>query len=413
MIHKMHSFLESLGMDLDYKLELIENVYVATLRDYKTQFQSYGKGFSKEEALISAYGEMCERVITKNYFEEYYINNLYPDPKEGSFLNSKLKKFYKIDELQKEDLIDFNSDSFEILSIPYIEKSTITKTYFPINLIHNLYTSNGMAFHFDINKAYYNAKTEIIERFVKHDVIYYGLPLPKIAHTLNSKNIQVYDATLNGKYPVMAVSFIKDDEIILSFGCDLDREKAIKKAYLELFQTGFKEKGKIIDNIEEVKDSFNLFKHFTNLSGDVHSNFLKKPLFKEAKWNFTSLDLFFKEEYIRVYEKNSFYAISIIIPGISEVFPIEDMIFNNINQGKLYYRDKILNYEKYPKNDILEIIDELKYSLGVEIGSLIGVKFEKPIFADTFEKYVNENKKPKFSSTYQNIITLARKLNEI
>jgi len=162
-----------------------------------------------------------------------------------------------------------------------------------------------MAFHFDINKAYYNAKTEIIERFVKYDVIYYGLPLPKITHPLNSKYIQVYDATLNGKYPVMAVSFIKDDEIILSFGCDLDRETAIKKAYLELFQTGFKEKGKIIDNIEEVKDSFNLFKHFTNLSGDVHSNFLKKPLFKEAKWDFTSLDLFFKEEYIRVYEINS------------------------------------------------------------------------------------------------------------
>ena len=413
MIHKMHSFLENLGMDLDYKLESIENVYIATLRDYKTQFQSYGKGFSKEDALISAYGEMCERVITRNYFEEYYINNLYPDAKETEFLNPTLKKFYKIDELQKEDLIDFNSGSFEVLSIPYIAKSTTTKTYFPINLIHNLYASNGMAFHFDINKAYYNAKTEIIERFVKYDVIYYGLPLPKIAHPLNSKHIQVYDATLNGKYPVMAVSFIKDDEIILSFGCDLDRETAIKKAYLELFQTGFKEKGKIIDNIEEVKDSFNLFKHFTNLSGDIHSNFLKKPLFKEAKWDFTSLDLFLKEEYIRVYEINSFYAVSIIIPGVSEVFPIEDMIFNNINQGKLYYRDKILNYEKYPKNDLLGIIDELKYSFGVEIGSLIGVKFEKPLFANDFEKYVNENKKPKFSSTYQNILTLARKLNEI
>ena len=413
MIHKMHSFLKSIKMDLDYKLEIIENVYIATLRDDKTKFQSYGKGFSKEEALISAYGEMCERVITRNYFEEYYINDLYPDAKETEFLNPKLKKFYKIDELQKEDLIDFNSDNFEILSIPYIAKSTTTKTYFPINLIHNLYASNGMAFHFDINKAYYNAKTEIIERFVKHDVIYYGLPLPKIDHPLNSKHIQVYDATLNGKYPVMAISFIKDDEIILSFGCDLDRETAINKAYLELCQTGFKEKGKIIDNIEEVKDSFNLFKHFTNLSGDVHSNFLKKPLFKEAKWDFTSLDLFFKEEYIRVYEVNSFYAISIIIPGISEVFPIEDMIFNNINQGKLFYRDKILNYEKYPRNDILDTINELKYSFGVEIGSLIGVKFEKPIFANDFKKYVNENKKPKFSSTYQNILNLSRKLNEI
>jgi ribosomal protein S12 methylthiotransferase accessory factor len=270
-----------------------------------------------------------------------------------------------------------------------------------------------MAFHYDFNTAYYNAKTEIIERYVKFDVIKYALPLPKINHPLNSANIQVYDATLGGKYPVMAVSFIEDEEIILSFGCDLNREKAIKKAYLELWQTELRERGRFNENIEEVKNSFNLYRHFVNLSGDVHTNFLKKPYFDKSEWNFDSLDVFLEDEYLKVFEARGYYAVWLIIPGISEVYPLEDMIYNNINQGKLYYRDKILNYEKYSKEEIYEVIDELKYSFATELGALVGVKFQEPVFADDFEYYYQNGKKPKFSDQYVNIKTLARKLNEI
>jgi len=414
MHKKLHSFLSSLGMRLNADVtNPAKDVCLAKLTDYSTGFTSYGKGESENGALLSAYGEMCERIFTRNYFEEYYINGLYPEMRSGEFLNDKLKQFYKTHEMEKEDLIDFNSDSFEILSIPFLEKSTAKKVYFPINLIQNLYASNGMAFHFDLNQAYYNAKTEIIERYVKFDVIRYGLPLPKIKHPLNTSNIQIYDATLNGKYPVMAASFIENDEIILSFGCDLERETAIKKAYLELWQTELRERGRFNDNIDEIKNSFNLYRHFVNLSGDVHTNFLKAPLFKEAKWDFEDLDVFNKEEYIKVYNANPYMAVQIIIPGISEVYPLDDLIYNNINQGKLYYRDKILNYEKYTKDEIYEVIDELKYSFATEIGALIGVKFETALFADDFEYYYKNSIKPNFSEKYINILNLARKINEI
>lgn len=414
MYEKLHVFLTRFGLNLRHSVTNPEkNVFLSKLTDYKTGFTSYGKGENEQKALLSAYGEMCERIITRNYFEEYYINNLYPNMHTGEFLNEKLKRRYKTEEMEKEDLIDFNSDSFDILSIPFIEKSTAKTVYFPINILQNLYASNGMAFHYDLNTAYYNAKTEIIERYVKFDVIKYGLPLPKIDHPLNSENIQIYDATLNGKYPVMAASFIEDGEIILSFGCDLNREEAVKKAYLELWQTEMRERGRFNENIEEVKNSFNLYRHFVNLSGDVHVNFLKTPLFKVAKWDFDDLDVFSQEEYIKVYEANPYFALQVIIPGISEVYPVEDMIFNNINQGKLYYRDKILNYEKYPENEIYEIIDELKYSFATEIGALIGVKFNNPVFADDFEFYYKNRKKPEFSEQYINILNLSRKLHEI
>jgi len=414
MTEKLHSFLQNLGMRLTLSVSNpSENVYLAKLTDHNTTFTSYGKGESKKGALLSAYGEMCERIFTRNYFEEYYINSLYPGMRAGDFLNDKLKNLYKIKDLQKEDLIDFNSDSFEIMSIPFIEKSTAKTVYFPINLIQNLYASNGMAFHENFADAYYNAKTEIIERFVKFDVVRYGLPLPKIEHPLNSSNIQIYDATLNGKYPVMAASYIENEEIILSFGCDLNRETAIKKAYLELWQSELKERGRFNENIDEVKNSFNLYRHFVNLSGDVHTNFLKAPLFKQSEWNFTSLDVFKNEEYIKAYDASPYIALQVIIPGISEVYPLEDIIYNNINQGKLYYRDKILNYEKYDKNDIYEIIDELKYSFATEIGALIGIRFTKPVFADDFEKLYLQNRKPEISKTYENIKKLAKVLHDI
>jgi ribosomal protein S12 methylthiotransferase accessory factor len=405
------NFFKELNLDFSYEVKRFRDIVTCDLSLKNTPFISFGKGKTKEEALLSAKGEMAERILTRNFFEEYYVNDLYPDAKKGEFLNDYLKEFYKINSLKKEELIDFNSDSFEILSIPFREKEINKKIYFPINLIQNLYASNGMAAHFNLIEAYKNAKTEIIERFVKFEVIKYGLPLPRIKHPFNSKNIQIYDATLDGKYPVMAASFIKEDEIILAFGCDINREKAIKKAYLELLQTKFEERGKIIDDIEAIRDRYNLILHFTNLSGNVHQNFLKKPLFKETNWDFTNYDVFKEKEYIRVYKCCNVFAVQIIIPGISEIYPIEDLIYNNINQPK-FVRDKFLNYQNYPKEEIEELILEYYATYPFLIDRLIGIIAKKDLFIEVFDEIVKKKEKIEFSDKYLNILNLAQKLKE-
>jgi ribosomal protein S12 methylthiotransferase accessory factor len=405
------NFFKELNLDFSYEVKRFRDIVTCDLSLKNTPFISFGKGKTKEEALLSAKGEMAERILTRNFFEEYYVNDLYPDAKKGEFLNDYLKEFYKINSLKKEELIDFNSDSFEIFSIPFREKETNKKIYFPINLIQNLYASNGMAAHFNLIEAYKNAKTEIIERFVKFEVIKYGLPLPRIKHPFNSKNIQIYDATLDGKYPVMAASFIKEDEIILAFGCDINREKAIKKAYLELLQTKFEERGKIIDDIEAIRDRYNLILHFTNLSGNVHQNFLKKPLFKETNWDFTNYDVFKEKEYIRVYKCCNVFAVQIIIPGISEIYPIEDLIYNNINQPK-FVRDKFLNYQNYPKEEIEELILEYYATYPFLIDRLIGIIAKKDLFIEVFDEIVKKKEKIEFSDKYLNILNLAQKLKE-
>jgi len=381
------------------------NVYSVTLKAKNLPFFSNGKGWSIEEALLGAYGEMCERLLTKSYFEDYYLDNFYPDAKNCGFLNEKLKKFYQIENLNKEDLIDFSSSSEEILSIPFQKLNSDEKVYFPINLIQNLYASNGMAFYPDKQKAFENALSEIIERFVKFKVIKNGYSLPKIEHRLNSKNIQIYDASLNSKFPVMAASYIKNENIILTFGCDTNREKAIEKAYFELMQgrEDFGNIGEFSDKLDEINDLFNLETHFISSNGLIHTNFLKSSNFKAKKWRFENYFIFNQEIYYREYNIDNFYAYQVIIPSISEIYPLDDLIYNNKNQGK-FYRDLVLSYKNYDKNKIIEYFESLNPHM--DLGQFIGVIFKIPITVGEFiQNLENNSLNLDFDETYEKIIT--------
>ncbi len=404
-INNMTTFLEKLGVKTEQKCEKFEDIYLSEVKCENLPFVSYGKGFDKESSLISAYGEMCERLITRNFFEEYYVPGLYPDAAVmPDFLNKELKEFYGTENMDKYELVDFNSDIYDILSIPFGDMDG-NLTYFPVNLIQNLYASNGMAFHSSLDKAYYNAKTEIIERFVKFKVIKYALPLPKVSHSLNTSEIQIYDATLEGRYPVMAAGYMRDNEIILSFGCDIDKEAAIKKAYSELKQTRFIQKGTLSDDLEHIRSSHNLEKHFVNLSGDVHTNFLKKPYFKEGRWDFRNLTVFGEKEYFKIYKKEKFWAIHLIIPKISEVYPLEEFIQTNINYPK-FDRKLVLDFEECKECSI----DFLESVYIADIGKYIGVIFDKKYSSEEYTEFVLNGKKPPFSEEYKKILKLAKEL---
>ena len=381
---------------------LKNNIYTITLTHKDTLFTSNGKDFNLKQAKLKAYGEFYERFLCKNFFEDFFIENLYKDAKTTKFLNKKLVEFYEIGKLEKEDLIDFNSSSFDILSIPF-ENNKKEIVYFPINLIQNLYSSNGMAFHFQKEKALYNALFEVMERHVKFYVLKNLYPLPKINHYFNTENIQIYDATLDGKYPVMAASFIKKDNIILTFGSDFDKEKAIKKAYLELFQgrDNFENIGKIVENESEVCDPFNLERHFISSDGDVHKNIINGE-FKNLKWDFKEKFDYFEEYYVRNYSYKNYYAFHLIVPGFSEVYPIDDLIYNNKNRGK-FYRDYILNPKKYSKTEIIDNFSELNPFM--DIGKFIGVEFEKKL---NIGEFLNTFKTPNFSKRYFKIIEYSK-----
>ena len=407
----MKKIIKKLQLNVDFEEFKFNNVFSVNLSS-NVGFFSNGKGNSFKEAKLGAMGEMCERLVTRNYFEDYFLAKVYPDSKiVDKFLTKKLRKFYNIEELSKEDLIDFSSCSNEILSIPFIRQNDKKEIFFPINLVQNLYASNGMAFYSDEKTAYNNALSEIIERFVKFEVIKNGLNLPKFTHPYNSKHIQVYDATL-GKYPVMAVSFIKNNQILLAFGADLDQEKAIQKAYFELMQgrENFDNIGEFSDNLDEVQDSYNLESHFISNIGLVYKNFLKKSKNKPYKWDFENYKIN-KDIYFRKYSIMDYFAYQIIIPDFSEIYPIDDLIYNNKNQGK-FYRNMILDYKKFDKNHIIDELEQLNPYL--DLGKFIGVIFDKNILVMDFIDMLEKDKvRLKFDKNYIEIQEILNRLKSI
>jgi ribosomal protein S12 methylthiotransferase accessory factor len=81
-----------------------------------------------------------------------------------------------------EMLVDMNSGNAErgICAIPYIRQSDAAEVFFPVNIISNLYVSNGMSAGNTQAEARAQALSEILERHVKFKVIAEGICLPDV-----------------------------------------------------------------------------------------------------------------------------------------------------------------------------------------------------------------------------------------
>jgi ribosomal protein S12 methylthiotransferase accessory factor len=155
--------------------------------------------------------------------------------------------------------------------------------------------------------------------------------------------------------------------------------------------------GRLLDDLNDfeaptfdthiVKDSFNIEAHFIDSNGKLNFDFLsRKKSFKYTTYNYHGsstkqeyeylMQIFSdmgKSCYIREYNQLDFYSCQIIIPTISEIYPIDDLIFNNNNYGK-EIRDMVLNYKKYDIEDILISVEHLDDALDMQ--KYIGVIFE-------------------------------------
>lgn len=89
-------------------------------------------------------------------------------------LNSSLRKFYSEGtDLNLEDLVDLQSSAFSrgVCSIPFTNARNGEVVYFPVNLLDNLYGSNGMSEGNTEYEALVQGLSEIIERYVKRKLL--------------------------------------------------------------------------------------------------------------------------------------------------------------------------------------------------------------------------------------------------
>ncbi len=433
-IGTMQSRLAALGFHIEERswLNPIDNVWSVHIRDRDCPLLfTNGKGASKSAALASALGEFFERLSCNYFWSHYYLGEAiarrpfthYPQEqwfKPGAdggwpedLLTAELRQFYNPEgSIAADMLVDHNSGNSErgICALPYIRSRDGLRVWFPVNIIGNLYVSNGMSAGNTPAEARTQALSEIFERHVKFRIIGEGLCLPDVPDEVIARyprieagiqalraagfGILVKDASLGGQYPVMNVTLLNphDQGCFSSFGAHPRFEIALERSLTELLQGraldalgGFPEPG---FDLDEIAGSPNIEIHFVDSSGILSWNFLgDTPDFEFNDWNFsttTEEDYAWLTErihaegrdiYIADFAHLGIYACRIIVPGMSEIYPVDDLEWENNSVGNAI-RPAILRLTGLSDDECAELLDTLN-ELGLDdqrpVAALIGL----------------------------------------
>lgn len=415
-IRRLHDKLEAIGFHVEERswLNEIENIWSVHVSDRDCpRLFSNGKGGSELAARASALGEFFERLSTNYFWTHFYLGETishggfvhYPneqwfavqgDKWPAALLTPELQKFYNPEGgVLASQLIDLNSGNEErgICAIPYRRLRDDKSVLFPVNLIGNLYVSNGMSAGNTLKEARTQALAEIFERDIKFRIIREGLCLPDVPEAVIARypriaagikglraagyGILVKDASLGGKYPVMNVTMLhpQDQGCFASFGAHPRFEVALERALTELLQ------GRALDalkdfpapgfDMEEIADAQNLEIHFVDSSGVISWEFLRDtPDFEFADWNFGSttdedyqwccdtIHAGGHDIYVADFTHLDVYACRIFVPGMSEIYPIEDLQWQNNCVGNLV-RPALLRLQELDEDECGELFDTL------------------------------------------------------
>ncbi len=436
-IRTLQGKLEALGIHVEEKswLNEIEGIWSVHVIDRDcTRLFTNGKGASQLAARASALGEYFERLSTNYFWTHFYLGETiankefvhYPneqwfplnkgksaDKWPAGLLTPELQKFYNPEGTAvASQLIDLNSGNKErgICAIPYTRLRDDKTVFFPVNLIGNLYVSNGMSAGNTLMEARAQALAEIFERDIKYKIIREGICLPDVPEAVINRfpriaagikglrdagyGILVKDASLGGKYPVMNVTLLhpEDQGCFASFGAHPRFEVALERALTELLQgralgslKGFVAPG---FDMEEIADSQNLEIHFVDSSGVISWDFLRStPDFEFVDWNFgttteedynwcvNAIHSSGHDMYIADFMHLGVYACRIFVPGMSEIYPVEELEWENNTVGNLVrpFALRLQNLQQEESAELLETLLDLDLADELPVTTLIGL----------------------------------------
>jgi ribosomal protein S12 methylthiotransferase accessory factor len=304
-----------------------------------------------------------------------------------------------------------------ICSLPYARQSDGEVVYFPSNLIENLFLSNGMSAGNTLAEAQVQCLSEIFERAVKREILEGELALPDVPEEVLAKYpgilagikaleeqgfpVLVKDASLGGHYPVMCVTLMnpRTGGVFASFGAHPSFEVALERSLTELLQgrsfEGLNDLPRPTFSSEAVTEPNNFVEHFIDSSGLVSWRFFSAtPEYEFVEWDYSGegensnaeeaatlfgiLEELGKEVYMAVYEHLGAPACRILVPDYSEIYPVEDLVWDNTNKA-LLFREDILNLHRLDDaalEALLERLDENDLDDYTDIVTLIGVEFD-------------------------------------
>lgn len=441
-IANMSGLLGGLGIKIEIASwrNIIPNVWSLHIRDaHSPMCFTNGKGATKESALASALGEYIERLSNNHFYAGsfwgedianaefvHYPNEKWFKPGKKDALPKEILDAYSLaiynpdKELRGSHLIDTNSGNAErgICSLPFVRQSDGATVYFPSNLIENLFASNGMSAGNTLVEAQVQCLSEIFERAIKREILEGEIALPDVPQDVLAKYpgilagiqgleeqgfpVLVKDASLGGQYPVMCVTLMnpRTGGVFASFGAHPSFEVALERSLTELLQgrsfEGLNDLPQPTFVSQAVTEPNNFVEHFIDSSGVVSWRFFSaKADYEFVEWDFSghgensnadeAATLFGilagmgKEAYMAVYDQLGATACRILVPGYSEVYPVEDLIWDNTNKA-LLFRNDILNLHQLDDDALEDLLDRLEnnelddYS---DIATLIGIEFDE------------------------------------
>ncbi len=441
-IANMSGVLADLGIKIEIASwrNIIPNVWSLHIRDaHSPMCFTNGKGATKESALASALGEYIERLNNNHFYAGAFWGEDLANAEFVHYPNEKWFKPGKKDALPKEildpyclsiynpdgelkgtHLIDTNSGNVArgICSLPFVRQSDQQVVYFPSNLVENLFVSNGMSAGNTLAEAQVQCLSEIFERAVKKEILEGEICLPDVPSDVLAKYpsimagiqgleaqgfpVLVKDASLGGVYPVMCVTLMnpRTGGVFASFGAHPSMEVALERSLTELLQ------GRSFEGLNDlppptfesnaVTEPYNFVEHFIDSSGIVSWRFFSAtPDYAFVDWNFAGqggtanadeaaslfgiLQSMGKEVYTTVHDQLGSMACRILVPGYSEIYPIEDLIWDNTNKA-LLFREDILNLHRLSDKSLAALLDRLENNEldeYADIATLIGIEFDE------------------------------------
>ncbi|XGA80678.1 OsmC domain/YcaO domain-containing protein [Halomonas sp. CH40] len=437
-ITTMSGLLADLGMKIEIASwrNIVPNVWSLHIRDAAAPMCfTNGKGATKEAALCSALGEFIERLSCNFFYNDQYFGPEiagsqfvhYPNERwfqpgpndelpEGLLDEHCLAIYNPEGELRGSHLIDTNSGRADrgIVALPFTRQSDDETVYFPSNLIENLFLSNGMSAGNTLAEAEVQCLSEIFERAVKREILEQELTLPDVPAEVLARfpgivagiealeaqgfPVLVKDASLGGQFPVMCVTLMnpRTGGVFASFGAHPSFEVALERSLTELLQgrsfEGLNDLPLPTFNSQTVSEPNNFVEHFIDSVGVVSWRFFSaRADFDFCDWDFSGstqeeADTLFgifedleAEVYVAVHEDLGAPVCRILVPGYSEVYPLEDLIMDNTNKA-LAFREDILNLHRLDDEQLAALLERLEDSEVDEhsdIITLIGIEFDE------------------------------------
>jgi ribosomal protein S12 methylthiotransferase accessory factor len=192
--------------------------------------------------------------------------------------------------------------------------------------------------------------------------------------------------------------------VFASFGAHPSFEVALERSLTELLQgrsfEGLNDLPQPTFESQALMEPNNFVEHFIDSSGVVSWRFFSaKADFEFVEWDFTSqgssgeraaanaeeaatlfgiLEGLGKEVYMAVYEHLGATACRILVPDYSEIYPVDDLIWDNTNKA-LFFREDILNLHSLDEDGLRSLVERLEESElddYTDITTLIGIEFD-------------------------------------